>query len=630
MKKNYNLLKSYATIIAILLLNLASTYAQNGPICDYFTNKTTTSGLGSSNIYSVFVSGSNVYAATGSGLSTSTDGGVTFSNKTTASGLGSNTVASVFVSGTMVYAGTANGLSISTDSGVTFTNKLYANSGLVGTTVYGVYASDTTIYAATSGGVGISTNGGTTFTTKTTTNGLGSNTVYGLCVSGATIYAATQAGLSISTDSGATFTNKTTANGLGNNAVQGVYAIGSTIYAATSGGVGISTDGGATFANKTTANGLGNNSVLGVYAIGSTVYAATPGGLGISSDGGATFTNRNKLNSGLGSNTVRAVFATDSKIYVCTAVGLGYCTQTCTGLNSGGTIASAQSGYSPFDPVAFTSSAAASGGLLPKEYKWQSSTTSNSADFSDIASSNTATYDAGPLTLTTWFKRLAKLTCSADWSGAVESNVLEVTVALCGNPTSGGTIASEQSGYNPFTPVAFTSSVAASGETGTLEYKWQSSTTSNSAGFSDINLSNSVTFDAGTLTQTTWFKRLARVTCSADWSSAAESNVLEVTVISPTVLSNFNNFTVSSSTLDFIINAPSSNSSGTITYTSSNTSVATIIGTTVHLVGPGTTTITATQAADSSHLGGYSISARMTVKELCGNWGYILNYPSPN
>jgi hypothetical protein len=538
--------KFYIETIAsflLLIIFLSPVKAQDGPSCTTFLNRTTTSGLGSSNIYAVFVSGNNVYAATGSGLSTSTDGGLTFSNKTTASGLGSNTVASVFASGTHVYAGTANGLSISTDGGATFTNKTFANSGLVGTTVYRVYpTSSSTIYAATSGGVNISTNGGTTFTAKTTTSGLGSNTVYGLYVSGNDIYAATQAGLSISTDGGTSFTNKTTTNGLGNNAVQGVYVVGSTVYAATSGGLSISTDGGATFTNKTTVNGLGNNSVLGVYALGNTVYAATSGGLGISTDGGATFTNRNRVNNGLGSNTVRNVYATDSKIYAATAVGLSYCSPPpCTALTLGGTIATAQSGLSPFDPVAFTSSEAASGGSGTIEYKWQSSITSSSTGFADIASSNAATYDAGALTQTTWFKRLARVNCSADWTGAVESNVLTVTVTDCINPTSGGTIAAAQSGTNTFNHAAFTSSVAASGETGTMEYKWQSSITSSSTGFADIASSDAATYDAGALTQTTWFKRLARVTCSADWTGAAASNVLEVTfnAVLPVNLSSF-------------------------------------------------------------------------------------------
>jgi hypothetical protein len=214
--------------------------------------------------------------------------------------------------------------------------------------------------------------------------------------------------------------------------------------------------------------------------------------------------------------------------YTSTTVTL---TAPCTNPTAGGTIAAAQSGTNPFTPEAFTSTVAASGQSGIVEYKWQSSTTSNSADFIDIASSNAATYTAGALTQTTWFKRLARVSCSADWTGAVESNVIEVTVISCTNPTVGGTIAAAQSGTNPFTPAAFTSSVAASGETGILEYKWQSSTTSNSSDFIDIASSNATTYTAGALTQTTWFKRLARVTCSADWTGAVESNVLEVTVI---------------------------------------------------------------------------------------------------
>jgi hypothetical protein len=60
------------------------------------------------------------------------------------------------------------------------------------------------------------------------------------------------------------------------------------------------------------------------------------------------------------------------------------------------------------------------------------------------------------------------------------------------------------------------------------------------------------------------------------------------------------NFTIPSQTLGaapFTITAPTSNSSGAFTYTSSNTSVATIAGNVVTIVGAGTTTITATQAA---------------------------------
>ena len=63
-------------------------------------------------------------------------------------------------------------------------------------------------------------------------------------------------------------------------------------------------------------------------------------------------------------------------------------------------------------------------------------------------------------------------------------------------------------------------------------------------------------------------------------------------------------FTVASKSLgdsDFNLTAPSSNSLGAFTYTSSNLSVATISGSTVTITGAGSSTITATQAADGNY-----------------------------
>lgn len=123
-----------------------------------------------------------------------------------------------------------------------------------------------------------------------------------------------------------------------------------------------------------------------------------------------------------------------------------------------------------------------------------------------------------------------------DFNGAVRSGTPTMgafEAGSCSNPTSGGIIASAQSGCIPFDPVSFTSTIPAKGFTGTfLEYKWQESITSSAAGFSDISSSNSATYNPGVLIQTTWYKRLARVSCIGlgDWTGAAESNVLMVTV----------------------------------------------------------------------------------------------------
>ncbi len=105
------------------------------------------------------------------------------------------------------------------------------------------------------------------------------------------------------------------------------------------------------------------------------------------------------------------------------------------------------------------------------------------------------------------------------------------TTAACTNPTVGGTVSGNQSGCTPFDPVAFTSTADPTGQTGTLEYKWQYSTTSGTDGFTDIASSNAATFDPPSgLTQTTWYRRLARAACMSDWTGAATSNVLKITI----------------------------------------------------------------------------------------------------
>jgi hypothetical protein len=102
--------------------------------------------------------------------------------------------------------------------------------------------------------------------------------------------------------------------------------------------------------------------------------------------------------------------------------------------------------------------------------------------------------------------------------------------AACSNPTAAGSIGIAQISCGSFNPAAISSLSLPSGHTGTLEYKWQSSITSSSSGFADIASSNSSTYDPPLITQTTWYRRLARVSCSADWSGAVTSNVIEMSV----------------------------------------------------------------------------------------------------
>ena len=61
-----------------------------------------------------------------------------------------------------------------------------------------------------------------------------------------------------------------------------------------------------------------------------------------------------------------------------------------------------------------------------------------------------------------------------------------------------------------------------------------------------------------------------------------------------------------------MLSPPTSNSQGAFSYTSSDPAVATVSGSIVSIVGPGTATITATQAASGGHAAA-SISAVLTV-----------------
>lgn len=77
------------------------------------------------------------------------------------------------------------------------------------------------------------------------------------------------------------------------------------------------------------------------------------------------------------------------------------------------------------------------------------------------------------------------------------------------------------------------------------------------------------------------------------------------------------------STLDVDFSPVASASSGlSLTYTSSNTSVATIVSNKIHIVGIGTTTITASQSGDNNYLPATSVSADLFVDEPISRWSF--------
>jgi hypothetical protein len=110
------------------------------------------------------------------------------------------------------------------------------------------------------------------------------------------------------------------------------------------------------------------------------------------------------------------------------------------------------------------------------------------------------------------------------------ATAVTLTSVVCSNPTDGGTIAGNQTICSGSLPAGLTSTSLPTGHTGDLEFQWQSSTTSATADFSNIQDAVDTTYQPSALTASTWFRRLARVGCMANWEGCDTSNVVKITV----------------------------------------------------------------------------------------------------
>ncbi|MFM7022772.1 MAG: gliding motility-associated C-terminal domain-containing protein [Flavobacteriales bacterium] len=163
-----------------------------------------------------------------------------------------------------------------------------------------------------------------------------------------------------------------------------------------------------------------------------------------------------------------------------------------------GVIAANQSICYNSTPAAFTSTTAASGGNGTYTYQWQSST--DSTLWTDIVGADLATYTAGTLTDTTWFRRMV-----TSGGAPVYTAPVKVTVYA---PLTAGTVAANQYICYNTVPASFTSVTLPTGATGTYTYQWQSS--------SDSSFWTSIAGETGTaytptsaLTTKMYYKRVA-------------------------------------------------------------------------------------------------------------------------
>uniref|UniRef100_UPI0029310868 Ig-like domain-containing protein n=1 Tax=Pedobacter gandavensis TaxID=2679963 RepID=UPI0029310868 len=188
------------------------------------------------------------------------------------------------------------------------------------------------------------------------------------------------------------------------------------------------------------------------------------------------------------------------------------------------------------------------------------------------------------------------------------SKALDNTIKDCCPVIANNTIAGDQSTCNNITPELLTGSTPTVDPTGaTVLYKWMSSTTSATTGFSDITsggTSKDYSF-SGPLNQTTYFKRMAYSSGCPEESS----NVITITVTPGAIagiLSGNDNICVNGTT------AFSSTISGG-TWTSNHPEVASIVASTGVITGlaPGTAIMTYTVAGSGGC--GNAIATRLVT-----------------
>ncbi len=164
-------------------------------------------------------------------------------------------------------------------------------------------------------------------------------------------------------------------------------------------------------------------------------------------------------------------------------------------------------------PNPILSSSLPSGGNGSFTYQWQSST--DNVNFSDISGATGATYQPLALTQTTYFKRKEVTSCKTVYSNTVTVTVFADVVL--------GTIGENQTICNGSTPAEFTPVIVNSGGNGSFTYQWQSSL--NGTDYIDISGGNGANYQAGVLSQTTYFRKKVISSCKTGFT-----NVVTVTV----------------------------------------------------------------------------------------------------
>ncbi|MBK9012857.1 MAG: T9SS type A sorting domain-containing protein [Saprospiraceae bacterium] len=151
------------------------------------------------------------------------------------------------------------------------------------------------------------------------------------------------------------------------------------------------------------------------------------------------------------------------------------------------------------------------------EFLWiftTSDPTSPLTQWTPIPNTNSPDYDPGPVSVTTYFRRCARRSGCTEYVG--ETNIVIKEALCCDNVTDGGVIGTNQMAcLSPYDPALLTNTTSPSGGSNVLEYQWVMSTTGTAYTPSNpdwvvVAGATGETFDPTTITQTTYYIRLAR------------------------------------------------------------------------------------------------------------------------
>ncbi|MBD3583989.1 hypothetical protein HC229_15855 [Flavobacterium sp. D33] len=183
-------------------------------------------------------------------------------------------------------------------------------------------------------------------------------------------------------------------------------------------------------------------------------------------------------------------------------------------------------------PAPFTVTTPASG-TAPIAFRWYSSTSANACtnpgatwNMINGAPGAAEAYAPGPLSQTTYFKRVT--TPGTSISACANESICIVVYV---NTITAGSVGNNHTVCQGGDPDAFVELTPAVGA-GTITYQWQSNTTSCAVGspWADIPGAVSATYDAFSITSTTYFRRLAYSTLNGVTCGPAISGCVTVTL----------------------------------------------------------------------------------------------------